>query len=374
MTDEPDADIGINGAARFILPAEPWIRASARAVTEMLVARFQDLRAFDQQSMSISATGPQVTRGQLTKWANEAAGLLATVAAGIAQAGMRVPVLSSANLSLGIAGEQSRRLWLFMSTPPVGPADPAAPPLMWLRLTPDRGGGFAGKELSAFRGILQAPAFSGYDRQALRHDIRLVDCWRQVEDETRMIQLVAPHPFLDELTRFFPRLRETEAHVVDEPAPVRAGVRQQALRLPLDRLRHQLDLLIAQTNPRLPLGAFANDLGSRWAALTAFLGDGRIGSENLALQKIRVLGAHSRRWVFGRHEESRKSAAVLYTIIGTCELNGVDPRQFIRAALARLIHRGEMMAGDSPMPWAFAERLASTQVEASSRSGTQLGA
>ncbi len=75
------------------------------------------------------------------------------------RAGLRAPVLSAANVSMGLSGEQGRRLWLFMASGQSARDDPSAHPLMWLKVTPDRAGGFVTRELDAFGGVLQAPPF-----------------------------------------------------------------------------------------------------------------------------------------------------------------------------------------------------------------------
>ena len=349
--DAQEPLLGEDGPAWAVYAPEPGLRVSAAAIAEMLVARFQDMRSFDQQCAAMTHAGLQISRGLLAKWASEAAALLSPIASAIAQAGLRAPVLSAANVSMGLSGEQGRRLWLFMASGQSARDDPSTHPLMWLKVTPDRAGGFVTKELGAFGGVLQAPPFSGYDRIARRSGVTLADCWREVEGDARMVQMTMPHPFLDDLLHLFPRLREIEARAAGEPAALRQSVRQLEAMPLLLHVEHRLADIVLRANPRLPLGAFVNDLQARWPALTAFLRDGRIDYENAALQKIRTLGAHSRRWVFGRHEESRRAAAILYSIIGTCELNDVDPRRYIRLALSRLVKRGETPVLEALMPW-----------------------
>src|SRR3974390_3894474 len=73
------------------------------------------------------------------------------------------------------------------------------------------------------------------------------------------------------------------------------------------------------------------------AAQAAFLDDGRIClSNNAAERAIRGIAVGRRNWTFCGSDEGGHRAAVMYTLIETAKLNGVDPKAWLADALARL--------------------------------------
>ena len=75
----------------------------------------------------------------------------------------------------------------------------------------------------------------------------------------------------------------------------------------------------------------------RWAALTRFLDDGRIClSNNAAERAVRGIAVGRRNWTFAGSDSGGRRAAVIYTLIETCKLNGVDPRAWLADVLARI--------------------------------------
>jgi transposase len=68
-----------------------------------------------------------------------------------------------------------------------------------------------------------------------------------------------------------------------------------------------------------------------------FLGDGRICMTNNAAERsVRGIAVGSRNWTFCGSDSGGHRAAVFYTLIETCRLNGVDPRAWLADVLARI--------------------------------------
>jgi hypothetical protein len=61
--------------------------------------------------------------------------------------------------------------------------------------------------------------------------------------------------------------------------------------------------------------------------------------------------------VFGRHQDSRIAAASVHSVIGTCVLNGIDPRRYLAWILPQLLSSGEFLFTDALLPWACPEAL-----------------
>ena len=63
----------------------------------------------------------------------------------------------------------------------------------------------------------------------------------------------------------------------------------------------------------------------RWAAFTCFLDDGRIClTNNAAERELRGIALGRKSWLFAGSDRGGERAAIMYTLIRTARLNGVD--------------------------------------------------
>ena len=89
----------------------------------------------------------------------------------------------------------------------------------------------------------------------------------------------------------------------------------------------------------------------RWPAFTRFLDDGRICLTNNAAERcLRAVALGRRSWTFAGSDRGGERAAVIYSMVATCKLSGVDPRAWLADILARI---AEHPAGrlDDLLPW-----------------------
>lgn len=75
----------------------------------------------------------------------------------------------------------------------------------------------------------------------------------------------------------------------------------------------------------------------RWPAFARFLEDGRIClSSNAAERALRGIALGRKAWPFCGSDRGGIRAAVMYTLIGTAKLNGIDPQAWLADALERI--------------------------------------
>jgi transposase len=90
---------------------------------------------------------------------------------------------------------------------------------------------------------------------------------------------------------------------------------------------------------------------TRWQALTRFLDDGRIClSNNAAERALRGLALGRKSWLFAGSERGAERAALMYTLIQTAKLNGVDPQSWLADVLARIAEIPQTSLPDL-LPW-----------------------
>ena len=98
----------------------------------------------------------------------------------------------------------------------------------------------------------------------------------------------------------------------------------------------------------------------RWEALVRYVDDGRIEIDNNAAERsLRVVALGRKNYLFAGSDAGGERAATIYSLIGTAELNGINPEAYLRDVLTRIadhpINRIEKL-----MPWNLAAESTET--------------
>jgi transposase len=98
-------------------------------------------------------------------------------------------------------------------------------------------------------------------------------------------------------------------------------------------MQEQRDLVL----PKSPVGvAIGYALGNR-AALTRYAEAGFLRIDNNASERaLRSVALGRKNYLFAGNDAGGRSAAVLYSVVGTCRRLGLDPYTYLREAFTRL--------------------------------------
>lgn len=146
---------------------------------------------------------------------------------------------------------------------------------------------------------------------------------------------------------------EATARENNLPAEQRLLLRIEKSRPVIDEMKAWLDKAVLEVPPKSLIGKAIGYMLSRWKALTVFLNDGRIElSNNLVENRFRKLALGRRNWMFTKSENGASNLAAIYSILGTCELNGINPFDYLCDVLEKLPARKSNNIDDLlPMNW-----------------------
>ncbi len=278
-----------------------------------------------------------------------------------------VPVLAKGKTDIG-------RCWVYVRDDrPFGGPDPPAAMFYYSR---DRRGEHPQTHLAGYAGILQADAFSGYnklyepDRQP--GPILEAGCWSHArrpffvmadlaENARRKAQgktTAVISPLALDAVRRIDALFDIERTINGQSAERRRAVRQE-LSAPLVA---DLERWLREHRPKLSRG---NDLAKamdyllkRWPAFTRFLDDGRIClSNNAAERALRGIALGRKSWLFAGSDRGGQRAAAMYSLIVTAKMNDVDPQAWLANVLARIAEHSAQRL-DELLPWNWRPRSA----------------
>ena len=238
-------------------------------------------------------------------------------------------------LSPGRGRTQVARFWAYLRDDrPFGGPDP---PAVLYEFTPDRKGEHPQRRLRDFRGILQADAYSGFN--ALYESGRVLEaaCWTHARRYFHDELLTNGSPIAREAIERMQPLFAIEAEIAGQPPEARLAARQARSAPIMADLRAWLEATLPRISGKSDLAKAIRYTLAQWSALTLVLRDGRACLHNNAAERrMRPLALGRKNYLFAGSLEGGRRAAIIYTLIGTAELNGWDPEAYLRVLLDRI--------------------------------------
>jgi transposase len=163
----------------------------------------------------------------------------------------------------------------------------------------------------------------------------------------------------------FARLFQVDSDAKEEQDTLEARfARRQERSAPIvEELRTWLEESRAEVEPKSLLGKALGYIARQWNRLTAFLRDPKMELTNNEVERdLRRWVLSRKTWYFVGHELSARRSADALTLLTTCRKMGLDPRRYLRAALAKIL------AGEKDLvallPETFARELAAEKLAA----------
>jgi hypothetical protein len=218
--------------------------------------------------------------------------------------------------------------------------------------------------LRAYSGILQADAYAGFT--PLYEDGRILEaaCWAHARRKHYDLYAADRSPIAAEAIRRIGLLYAIEREIRGCTPEVRTAVRRDRSAPVLDAMHAWLNTTLRNVSAKSPLAGAIHYTLVRWRALTRFCDDARIELDNNTAERaIRPLVLGRKNYLFAGSDAGGERAANLYSLIGTCLLNRIDPLAYLRHVLECIgeypINRIEEL-----LPWHIAPKLTAPQRQA----------
>ena len=205
--------------------------------------------------------------------------------------------------------------------------------------------------MRGFSGILQADAYAGYD--ALYRDGTIVEaaCWAHARRKFYDLFELDRSPIAQQALTRIASLYAIEAEVRGQLPQVRQTVRQDRAAPLLASMKAWLETTLMQVSAKSGLAKAIRYTLTHWVALTRYCSDGQIEIDNNSAERsIRPLVLGRRNYLFAGSDGGGESAAVIYSLIGTARLNGVEPYAYLRKVFACIADH-PINRIDELLPW-----------------------
>ena len=124
----------------------------------------------------------------------------------------------------------------------------------------------------------------------------------------------------------------------------------------LKELKSWMNETLTQVSAKSPIAlAIGYSLG-HWTALTNFVDDGRIDAHNNTAERaLRGVAIGRKNYLHVGSDAGGQTAAVMYTLLGSAKLNGINPQRYLRHVLERIADHPSNRI-DELLPWVVAAK------------------
>ena len=268
-----------------------------------------------------------------------------------------VPILAKGKTVTG-------RIWVYVRDD--RPFGGQGPPAALFYASRDRTAEHPERHLSRWGGILQADAYSGYNRlyRPERKPGPIVEalCWSHARRKFFELADIAANarrgknappisPMALEAVKRIDLIFDVERDINGFSADERLRVRRETSAPLVAALETWLRAERAKLSRHAAIAKAIDYMLTRWPGFTRFLEDGRICLTNNAAERaMRSLALGRKSWLFAGSDRGADRAAVMNTLIQTAKLNDIDPQAWLADVLARIADMPLSRLGEL-LPW-----------------------
>ena len=337
----------------------PKTNAGAGLLAQILVSTFADHLPLNRQEMIFKRHGVNLPRSTLCEWKLSSGELLAILRAPLIEHTLSGPRLHTDDTTIegGRGRTKTARLWGYLGAGArrneAGEWVEHAPSVVF-EFTESRESKHPVKFLKDYQGYLQADAYSGYDVLYRTGCIIEVGCLAHCRRKFFEIAKTQKAPGLAaEAVAWIAKLYRIESTIRTRPPDEKLAVRQDESVPVLSEFKIWLEGHYPTLLPQGPLGLAFGYALKDWRALTRYTENGvLVPDNNLMESTIRPIAMGRKAYLFAASERGGRVAATLYSLVGTCKLNHIEPYAYLKDVLQRLpSHPVNRLAELLPFNW-----------------------
>lgn len=321
-------------------------------LAHLVVSKYQDHLPLHRLELIVGRSGLKLARSTLCDWMAGCAGLLTPLVTLMRQRILQSRVLHSDDTPVpflvpGQTKTSRGHLWVYLGD--------RERPYAVFDFTPTYSRDGPENFLKSYRGYLQADCLSQYEGLYQGGQVSHVACWAharrkfvdaQREDEALAAEALAQIGQLYGIER---QLKEKYGPLDDAG---RAAYRQEHARPVLAALKGWLETQQKVALPRSQLGQAVRYALVHWEALARYTEAGYLAIDNNSAERaLRSVAIGRKNWLFCGSEEGGQTAAVLYSVMGSCKAVDINPQRYLAEALVGLAALGEDPGAEELAGW-----------------------
>lgn len=327
--------VTMTAAEKAVAPI-PKSMAGASLITEIIISKYEHHLPLYRQSQIFCGLGSAIPDNTLGNWVMQAGEGLLKLEEALQQEIIQTSYLQVDETPVKLlAPEKQAYMWVFYS--------PLAPnKLIRFRFDVSRSGKIADEELKNFQGLLQNDAYSGYNGAREQPGIIPLGCLahaRRRFTEVVKISALKSQGKAQEALTYFAKLYQLEEQARQATLDFAARKRRRQLEaIPiLNQFKQWLLTTQQQVPPESAIGKAIDYTLKQWPYLIRYVDYGEAEIDNNWIEnQIRPFALGKKNWLFLKHEDSAKIAALFYSLIQSAKLNALNPRIYVHYLLTQI--------------------------------------
>jgi transposase len=321
-------------------------------LAHLLTCKYADHLPLHRLEGIVARSGVRLSRSTLCDWMASAAALLGPLVALMRARLLLSRVIHSDDTSVpflerGRDKARDGHLWVYIGD--------REHPYVVFDFTPHYRRDGPEQFLKGYAGYLQADALAQYEGLFATGMVVHVACNAHARRRFVNAQASAPDE-AEEALQYFRKLYKVEREVADRFAADDDAGRQQYRSAQTAAVRDEFHAwLLAQREralPKSPLGEAVGYALSNREALMRYTEQGYLSIDNnLSERALRQVVVGRSNWQFCGSAEGGRTAAALYSVVGTCKHLGIDPFAYLREALPGLFALGWQSQSGELLEW-----------------------
>lgn len=320
------------------LPSLPLARTNAGAsiLAQLLVGKYQDHLPLHRQIGIFSRAGVQLKASTVSDWVQGAAELLEPLYECLRKRVLSCDYIQIDETTIPVLDKDKPGAtrkgyhWVVRS-----------PELKSLFFHYDKGSRaqyVAVELLKDFRGAVQSDGYGAYDIYENKQGVLLLGCWAHIRRKFE-------HALTDD-----PQRAEYALRVIGELYAIERRVKERGLppdEVKLIREKEAYPLIkefekwiehqTTSTAPQSSIGKAVRYAYALYPRMARYVTDGRYRIDNnLAENAVRPLALGRKNYLFCRNHQAAYHTAVVYSLLGTCRLWGLDPVRWLTDVCSRI--------------------------------------
>jgi transposase len=192
------------------------------------------------------------------------------------------------------------------------------------------------KFLKGYRGILQVDAYPGYNAVMELEKIIAAYCW--AHSRRKLLEAGDTDAERSRIAvALIGQLYGIEREIKGQSPKRKKRVRRSRATRILRRLKTWLDREIQNVPPKSPMAQAIQYVRGHWDGLLTYTKNGAVEIDtNRVERSIRGWKLGSNNWLFLGSEDGGRWGAVIYSLIETCKLLGINPEAYLKDVLVRI--------------------------------------
>jgi transposase len=319
------------------LPSRPLEKAMAGEglLAQIVIDKYVDHLPLYRQMQRFERTGLKLAYSTLTDWVRGTCKLIEPLFASLKKQILQSPYLHADETGIRVMdktkeGETHRGYyWVYQSS---------IDKLVFFDYQESRGRAGPMEVLKDFKGYLQTDGYGGYNEFKSTEGVTLMHCMaharRKFHEAIGSDEARASHA-MTEIQKLYAIERNCQEKNL--PADEIKNIRIEKSVPILTSLGTWMKEQYLQTSPKSAISLALAYSIERWEQLSMYTQDGMLKIDNNPVENsIRPVAVGRKNYLFaGSHEAARRSG-MLYSLLGTCKMHGIEPYGWLKDVLTRI--------------------------------------